>query len=159
MEFPERLYTEDEIRRAQELILQGYKHRLVFRGTATFERNVETALELTRTADFYDFLRTYIRVIEETDGLAQLREKDATIWANKFTVESPVDAASFFVQKASQMKEYIEGEVYYDGKAERRSVGKRLAFLEKLKSRSQDKTVVAECDRLLQFWRESSLVY
>ena len=61
-------------------------------------------------------------------------------------MENPVDAASMFVQKASHMSEYLELKHYYGGEAEKRSVGKRIEFLKALKSRSQEKEVVAECD-------------
>jgi len=68
-----------------------------------------------------------------------------------------VDAASLFVQKANQMKEYLEGKLYYGGEAERRSVEKRIEFLETLKKKSRNKEVRAECERLLKSWRESAL--
>jgi hypothetical protein len=104
-------------------------------------------------------LRTYIRRIEEIDGLTQLREADAAIWANRYAVENPVDAASLFVQKANYMKEYVEGKLYYGGEAEKRSVAKRIEFLKVLKERSQENEVREECARLLTLWHESSLVY
>ena len=101
----------------------------------------------------------YIRSIVETDGLIQLHEADAVIWANKYTVENPVDAASFFVQKANHMKEYLEGKLYYGGQAEKRSVEKRKVFLETLRAKTNDENIKAECTRLLNMWRESTLVY
>jgi hypothetical protein len=57
------------------------------------------------------------------------------------------------------MKEYLELTDYYGGEAEKRSNSKRIEFLETLKTRSQEKEVKAECERLLGLWRESSLVY
>ena len=81
------------------------------------------------------------------------------IWANKFAVENPVDFASLFVQKAYHMKEYLEGELYYGGNAEKRSVTKRIEFLQVLKEKSSDKKVKEECDRLLEMWNESSLTF
>jgi hypothetical protein len=114
---------------------------------------------LVKNAGYYEFLRTYIRRIIEIDGFTQLREAEATIWANKYAVENPVDAASLFVQKANHMEEYLEGKLYYGGEAEKRSVKKRIEFLEKLKKKSQKKEVKEECERLLKFWSESSLVY
>ena len=95
----------------------------------------------------------------EIDGLTQLRETEAMVWANKFAVENPVDAASLLLQKANHMKEYLEGEVYYGGTAEKRSVEKRIQFLEILKNKSQDENVIKECERLLQMWEDSSLAY
>ncbi|HVO85954.1 MAG TPA: hypothetical protein VMT06_02400, partial [Candidatus Eisenbacteria bacterium] len=97
--------------------------------------------------------------IEEVDGLTQLRNADASIWTNKYAVENSVDAASMFVQKASVMKEYVELIHYYSGQAEKRSVQKRIEFLMSLKDKSREEKVIAECNRLLQFWRESSLAY
>ena len=70
-----------------------------------------------------------------------------------------MDAASLFIQKANHMKEYLELKHYYSGEAEKRSVTKRVEFLETLKNRSQEKEIIAECERLLKLWRESSLVY
>ena len=117
------------------------------------------ALELIKTAGYFDFLTTYLRKIMEIDGITQLRETEVAIWANKFAVENTVDAASLLVQKAYHMKEYLEGELYYGGNAEKRSVAKRIEFLQALKEKSGDKTVKEECERLLQMWKESSFAF
>jgi hypothetical protein len=159
LEFPERVYTAKEVKTARELINKGYKHSLTVEGSLNFKEKVHQVLELVKTAGYYEFLRTYIRQIIEIDGLTQLRETEAVIWANKFAVENPVDAASLFVQKANHMKEYIEGELYYGGMAEKRSVEKRIEFLEILKKKSRDESVKEECKRLLQMWEDSSLAY
>jgi hypothetical protein len=55
------------------------------------------------------------------------------------------------------MKEYLDGELYYGGNSEKRTVQKRIEFLEELKEKSQDASVKEECERLLEMWRESSL--
>jgi hypothetical protein len=159
LEFPRRIYTEEEVKEAKDLIDNGYKHRLRTQGGPNFKLKVRKALELVKVAGYYHFLRTYIRSIKEIDGLTQLRQAEATIWANDYAVENPVDAASLFVQKASHMKEYLEGELYYGGTAEKRSDEKRIEFLRSLKRRSREKAVVEECERLLKMWEESSLVY
>jgi len=159
LEFPERVYTAKEVKTARELINKGYKHSLTVEGSSNFKEKVHQVLELVKTAGYYEFLRIYVRQIIEIDGLTQLRETEAAIWANKFAVENPVDAASLFVQKANHMKEYIEGELYYGGIAEKRSVEKRIEFLEILKKKSQDESVKEECERLLQMWEDSSLAY
>jgi len=159
LKFPERVYTAKEVKTARELINKGYKHSLTVEGSSNFKEKVHQVLELVKTAGYYEFLRIYIRQIIEIDGLTQLRETEAAIWANKFAVENPVDAASLFVQKANHMKEYIEGELYYGGIAEKRSVEKRIEFLEILKKKSQDESVKEECERLLQMWEDSSLAY
>ena len=159
MKFPERVYTEKEVKTASELVKKGYKHSLTVEGSANFKQKVEEALDLVKTAGYYEFLRTYIRQITEIDGITQLRETEAVIWANKFAVENPVDAASLLIQKANHMKEYLEGELYYGGNAEKRSVEKRIQFLEVLKDKSQDENVKEECARLLQMWEDSSLAY
>jgi hypothetical protein len=158
-EFPERVYTQIEVEKARELVRKGYKHRLVIRGTGRFKDKVREALKLVKVADNYDFLRTYIRRIEEIDGLTQLRQADAVMWANKYAVENPVDAASLFFQKADSMKRYLEGELYYGGEAEKRSDRTRIEFLELLRSKSKEEKVIAECDRLLKMWNESPLIY
>jgi hypothetical protein len=159
LKFPERVYTGKEVKTARELINKGYKHSLTVEGSPNFKQKVNQALELVKTAGYYEFLRTYIRQITEIDGLTQLRETEAAIWANKFAVENPVDAASLLIQKANHMKEYLEGELYYGGTAEKRSVEKRIQFLEILKNKSQDENVKEECKRLLQMWEDSSLAY
>ncbi len=159
MKFPERVYTEKEVKTARELIKEGYKHVLTVEGSPKFKQKVEETLELVKTAGYYEFLRTYIRQIKEIDGITQLRETEAGIWANKFAVENPVDAASLLIQKVNQMKEYLEGELYYGGNAEKRSVEKRIQFLEVLKEKSQDENVKEECARFLQMWEDSSLAY
>lgn len=147
------------MKKAKELIDKGYRHEIKIKGSLDFRQKAEKALELVKTAGYYDFLATYIREIEEIDGLTQLRNADAVIWTNKYAVQNPVDAASIFVQKANHMKEYLELTDYYGGEAEKRSNSKRVEFLENLKTRSQEKEVKAECERLLGLWRESSLVY
>jgi hypothetical protein len=159
LKFPERVYTAEEVKTAKELIDKGYKHRLTVKGSLNFKQKVSQTLKLVKTAGYYEFLRTYIKQIIEIDGLTQLRETEAAIWANKFAVENPVDAASLFIQKTNQMKEYIEGELYYGGTAEKRSVEKRIEFLESLKNKSEKKEVKEECERLLKMWEDSSLAY
>jgi hypothetical protein len=157
--FPERIYTREEVKKAKELVNKGYKHRLKIKGDAVFKEKVRQALKLVKTAGYYDFLRKNIRSIVEIDGLTQLRESEASIWANRYAVENPVDAASLFVQKAHHMKEYLEGKLYYGGMAEKRSVEVRIEFLKALKEKTREDKIKAECERLLKFWDESSLVY
>jgi hypothetical protein len=70
-----------------------------------------------------------------------------------------VEAAGFFIQKAWQMKEFLEGKLYYGGAAEARSIEKNLEFLRSLKSKSTDDTVKTECDRLLKRWADSTFVF
>ena len=158
-EFPERVYTTEEVKTAKELVDEGYQHSLSVDGSSDFNEKVNLALELIKTAGYFDFLISNIRKIIEIDGITQLRETEVAIWANRFAVENPVDAASLFIQKAYHMKEYLEGELYYGGNAEKRSVAKRMEFLQVLMEKSEDKTVKEECERLLQMWKESSLAF
>jgi len=155
LEFPKRIYTTAEVKKAEELVKKGYKHRLRIKGSLIFKQKVRQTLKLAKTAGYYDFLRTYIRSIVEIDGFTQLREADAAIWANKYALENPVDAASLFVQKANHMKEYLEGKLYFGGAAETRSVQKRIEFLKVLKKKSRKIEVKEECERLLRSWSES----
>jgi hypothetical protein len=159
MDFPERVYTAEEVKNAKTLVDQGYKHNLSIEGTKDFVSKVNNALEQIKTAGFFDFLKRYIRKIVEIDGITQLRETEVTIWANKFAVENSVDAASLFVQKAYHMKEYLEGKLYYGGTAEKRSVTKRIEFLQVLKEKTESQSVKEECDRLLEMWKDSSLAF
>ena len=130
VEFPKRIYTEDEVKQAKTLIDNGYRHRVKIKGSADFKKKAKQAIDHIRTAGYYDFFRTYIEKIEEIDGLTQLRQSEASVWANKYAVANPVDAASILVQKANQMKEYLEGTLYYGGQAEKRADQKRIEFLE-----------------------------
>lgn len=159
MSFPERVYTSEEVKDAKALIDQGYKHNLIVEGTPEFRKQVKQVLELIKTAGYYDFFLSYIRIVMEIDGITQLRETEVAIWANKFAVENPVDAASLFIQKAYAMKEYLDGKLYYGGSAEKRSVAKRIEFLQTLKDKTSDKDVEAECVRLLEMWKDSSLAF
>jgi hypothetical protein len=159
MSFPDRVYTTEEVKNAKVLVDRGYKHNLVIEGSIEFTQKVSQALELIKTAGYFDFLRTYLRKIMEIDGISQLRETEVAIWAGKFAVENPVDAASLFIQKAYHMKEYLEGELYYGGNAEKRSVAKRVEFLESLKEKTSDKVVKEECERLLEMWKDSSFAF
>jgi hypothetical protein len=159
MSFPDKVYTSEEVKRAKALVDKGYKHHLIIEGSTEFTQKVSQSLELTKTAGYFDFLRTYLRKIMEIDGISQLRETEVVIWASKFAVENPVDAASLFIQKAYHMKEYLEGELYYGGNAEKRSVAKRIEFLESLKDKTSDKVVKEECERLLEMWKDSSFAF
>jgi len=158
-DFPERVYTTEEVKKAKELVDQGHRHDIIVEGSVEFKEKINQVLELIKTAGYFDFFRAYIRKIMEIDGLSQLRETKVAIWANKFAIENTVDAASLFVQKAFSMKEYLDGELYYGGIAEKRSVAKRIEFLKALSENSSDKSVKEECERLLQMWSESSLTF
>jgi len=158
--FPQRLYTTKEVHAAKILIIQGYKHDLiVVDGTDDFKVKVNQALDCLKVAGYYDFFRTYIREITEIDGVTQLRETEVALWANQYAVDNSVDAASLFVQKAYSMKEYLDGELYYGGNAEKRSILKRIEFLNALKEKTVDSIMVQECQRLLDLWSESSLSF
>ena len=159
MEFPNRIYTTEEVKKARHLIEQGYKHIFKVEGSLLFRQKTIDAIKLINIAGYYDYLRTYIRLVKEIDGLTQLRQAEATVWANKYTVENSVDAAGVFIQKAFAMEEFLEGKLYYGGMAEKRSCEKRMTFLKALKTKTQDESVREECERILNLWREGSLVY
>ncbi|MGD6807297.1 MAG: hypothetical protein ACQCN4_10110 [Candidatus Bathyarchaeia archaeon] len=156
MSFPEKVYTKKELRDAKALVDKGFKHELSIEGKSEFTWKVKEALEHVKTAGYYDYLRTYIRKIVEIDGMTQLRQAEVAIWANKFAVDNPIDAASLFIQKAFSMEEYLNSMLYYGGAAEKRSIKKRMEFLEALKEKSTDKEVKEECQRLLELWRDNS---
>ena len=157
--FPKRVYTVDEVKKASRLVKAGYKHRLTIKGSTDFKNSLKPVLKHIKTAMYYDFLRAYIRQILEIDGFSQLRETEAAIWTNMQLLEDPIEAAGFIVQKAWQMKEFLEGKMYYGGAAEARSVEKRIEFLETLKRKSKDSTVKEECERSLKQWAESTFVF
>jgi len=152
--FPERVFTEEEVLKARELIKKGHRHRLRVKGSTEFKKSVREALKLIKTAGYYDFLRTYIRQIVEIEGFSQLHEGDSAIWANKPMLVDIVDAASYMVQKAQQMKDYIEGRLYY-GTGEATAMQKRVEFLEVLRKKSRNRDVKDRCKELLKRWSES----
>jgi len=154
MGFPERVYTTEEVQQARELIEKGYRHRLRISGSKEFRQKVKEALQLIKTAGYKDFFRTYIRQIIEIDGFSQLRTEEVAIWANKYTIAEPVDAASYFIQKAQQMKDYLEGRLYYD-KGELNAIKKRIEFLETLKEKSRNQVIKQKCEELLKRWSET----
>lgn len=158
-DFPKRVYTFKEVEKARKLVESGYKHRLTIKGKPGFKKRAKEALKHVRTAGFYGFLRSYIRRIVEIEGFSQLREAETAIWANMQLLENPIESAGFFVQKAFQMKEYLEGRLYYGGAAEARSVEKRIEFLKALKEKTKDNGVKKECEKLLKRWAESTFVF
>ena len=153
MDFPERVYTKEELKQARELIENGYKHDLNANGSPEFVAKVQEALKLIKTAEYYEFLRTYIRVIREITGLSQLREQDAAIWFNVKALDDPIDNAGFIIQKTQQMKDFIEGRLYYET-AEIRAVNKRIEFIETLRNKTDDPTIKKKCIETLERWNE-----
>lgn len=158
MAFPERVYTQEEVDKARELVHKGYKHTLVIKGSSAFREKMEQAVDLIKTADYYDFLRTYIREIVEMEGFSQLHESDAALWANMSMLTDVVNAASYVVQKAQQMKDYLEGNLYY-GKGEIAAIEKRLEFLKTLKEKSKNEKVVNRCLQLLNEWADTKIQF
>ena len=153
MDFPKRVYTKEEVKQAKELIEQGYKHTLQLEGSKVFEIKVEKALALIKTAGYYDFLRTYIRLFREIEGLSQLREEEAAIWFNVKALDDPIDDAGFIIQKAQQMKDFIEGRLYYET-AEIKAVNKRIEFIKTLKQKTDDPNIKQRCEENLKKWTE-----
>jgi hypothetical protein len=158
MEFPERVFTEEEVKQAKELIEKGYRHKLLVTGSQGFKKKMTKILDLIKTAGYYEFLTTYIREIKEIEGLSQLHEADVVIWANMQMLVDPVDAASYIVQKTQQMKDYLEGRLYY-GAGETTAIQKRLEFLEKLKEKSQSKEVKRRSEDLLKQWEDTKMMF
>ncbi len=158
MEFPKRVYTEEEVQKAKEAIERGYKHQLIIRGSPAFKKKLNEALRLIKLVGYYDFLRTYLRQIEEINGFSQLHEADAALWATMPMLEDPVDAASYIVQKAQQMKDYVEGKLHY-GIGEIGSIEKRIEFLKKLKKQSKNDGIKKRCEELLKRWADSTFMF
>jgi hypothetical protein len=154
--YPKRVYTMEEVEKARAMTEKGWKHHLTVKGSTEFKRRVEEALKLTKTAGYYDFLRTYIRDIVEIEGFSQLREAEVAIWANKEILSDPIDAASFFIQKAQQMKDFLTDKLYYGGQGELNAVNKRLEFLKTLKNESKDQSIKQRCEEILKNWADST---
>jgi hypothetical protein len=159
LRFPKRVYTAEELEKAEKFVKSGLKHRLILKGDSDFKKQMGKALRHVKTAGFYDFLRTYIRRIVEIDGVSQLREDEAAIWANMQLLVNPIEAASFLVQKAFLMKNFMEGKPYYGGPAEAGSVEKRIEFLKALKVRTKGRVVKEECEKILKSWADSTFVF
>jgi hypothetical protein len=153
LDFPERVYTKEEVKQARELIEKGYKHDLKAKGSPEFVAKVEKALNIIKTAGYYDFLRTYIRVIREIEGLSQLREEEAAVWFNVKALNDPIDDAGFIIQKTEQMKNFIEGRLYYET-AEIRAVNKRIEFVEALRDKTDNPDIKKRCEENLKKWKE-----
>ena len=153
--FPRRIYTLDEVRRARELIKKGHRHELHVSGSREFVEKTHDALKLIKDAGYYDFLRTYIREIREIDGLSQLRECYSSIWANIYAVQNAVDAACFFIQKAWQMKIYIEGKMYYGHQGETLAATKVMKFLRDLERKTDSDEIRKECRERIKIREEN----
>jgi len=158
MRFPERVYTVDEVKKAKVFVKKGWKHRLRVKGSPEFKHKVKEALKLVKTAGHYDFLRTYIRNIVEIEGFSQLREAEVAIWANNEILSDSIDAASFLIQKAQQMKDFLEDKPYYGGQGEISAVNKRLEFLKTLKNKSRKHDVKKRCEEILKSWADSTFL-
>ena len=153
MDFPERVYTKDEVKQAKEAIDNGYKHNLQTKRSPEFATKVQKALDLIKTAGYYEFLRTYIRTIKEIEGLSQLREQEAAIWYNIKALDDPIDDAGFIIQKTQQMKDFVDGRLYYET-GEIKAVNKRLEFIETLKNKTDDPEIKRRCEENLKRWNE-----
>jgi len=158
VKFPDRVFTSEEVERARRLIERGYRHYITVSGSPEFKEKVEEAIGLIKTAEHHDFLRTYIKIIIEVKGFSQLREAEAAIWVNKYAVADPIEAAGFLVQKAQQMKDYIEGKPYFRGPEETTAIKKRIEFLKALKNRSKDQKIIKKCEEALKLWKESKFL-
>ncbi len=158
VKLPHEVYTYEETLLAKSLIEKGHRNRLRVVGSRGFKEKALRALRLVKTAGYYDLLRAYIRQIIEVQGFSQLREANFEIWANVYTVENSVEAASFLVQKAWQMKMYLEGKPHYDNIGEIDAVKKRLEFLEALAKRTRNRSLKEECEKRLKFWNESKFL-
>jgi hypothetical protein len=156
MDFPKRIYTKEEVKQARELIDKGYKHETQIDGSTEFITKVGKALDLIATAGYCDFVQTYIRIIKEISGLSQLREEDAAIWFHLKALDDPVNDAGFIIQKTQQMKDFIEGRLYYET-AEIRAVNKRLEFVKKLQEQTKDLEIKKKCEENITKWKEQPL--
>jgi hypothetical protein len=157
MEFPRRIYTVTEFMQARDCVEQGYKHRLTVGGSRGFKEKMQRIKSLLHTADYYDFLRTYIRCVKEIEGIGQLRETEATIWLNTYLVENPVEGARFLVQKAQQMKDYLEGRQYYD-KGEMAAVETSIGFLRVLEGKRLSDDLKQLCQASLKQWTDEHVL-
>jgi len=151
MDFPQRIYTLDELKEARAAIAAGYRHKLAIIGDASFKDMVAKILDLIDLAGYGELLRTYIREIRQIEGISQLRETEASIWLNELVAEDPIEGARFVVQKLLQMQAYIDGRSWYI-LGELPAVRGSIKFLRKLKRRLKDPALKARCDRVIREW-------
>jgi hypothetical protein len=149
--FPERIYTLDELKEARAAIASGYKHEVRVVGNPQFNNRVSMITELIKLAGYWELLKTFIREIRLTEGVSQLRETEASIWLNQMTLENPIEGARFIMQKVFQMQSYIEGKAWYI-MGELPAVKKSICFLKELRSRLQDTELKAKCSQILDEW-------
>lgn len=151
MDFPERIYTLDELKKAREAIAYGHRHKMLITGDPSFQELISVVLSLIELAGYEDLLAIYIREIRQMDGISQLRETEATIWINKLTAKEPIEGARFVVQKMFQMKSYVEGRVWYI-LGEAFAVRDSVEFLRKLRERSKETELKKRCDLVIDEW-------
>ena len=158
LSFPVRTYTREEVRLARALINDGFRHKLKIFGSREFLTKAKDAIRLVKIADYYDFLRAYIRSIREIDGLSQLREEEASIWTNMYLLEDSVEASSFFIQKANQMKFFLEERVDYGCDGERNAIDSRIHFLRDLEEKSEERKIKEKCRQKIEMWEDSKFL-
>lgn len=157
MQFPKRIYTIEEFMRARKSIEEGHIHRLRIIGQAAFQKKAKETLSLIKKAKYYTFLRIYIRKICEIEGMSQLREAEATIWLNKHIINKPIESARFIIQKAYQMKAYLDGKKYYL-KGEPPAITASITFLQKLEEKLTNKKMKTKCNELIKQWTEKTVL-
>ena len=157
MEFPRRIYTVTEFMKARECVENGYLHRMRVSGSKDFKEKIKKIKSLLRITGYYDFVRTYIRLLKDIDGIGQLRETDATIWLNRYIVENPVEGARFIVQKAQQMSDYLEGKQYYE-KGELAAIEKSIEFLRELQGKRICEELKLKCEEVLEQWTKERIL-
>ncbi|MDQ1280092.1 MAG: hypothetical protein QG670_1354 [Thermoproteota archaeon] len=157
MGFPKRIYTLEEFTKARKCVEEGYRHRLRIVGSTVFKDRVDKMLKLIRKAGYYNYLRTYIRQIIEIDGVSQLREAEATIWLNSFTIKEAVEGARLIVQKTEQMKDYLSGEKYYE-RGELQTINKSVEFLKTLVKKRLNKEVRRSCEEVIKLWTKETIL-
>ena len=157
MEFPRRIYTVTEVMKARECVNNGYKHRLTVIGSNDFKEKVKRIKSLLRITDYFDFFRTYIRTIQEIDGISQLRETEATIWLNDVLASKPCDGSRFLIQKAYQMQDYLAGKQFYE-KGEMAAIEKSLDFLRLLQEKRIADDLKQQCKLILDQWTDDQVL-
>jgi hypothetical protein len=143
--------------KARECVNNGYKHRLTVIGSNDFKEKVKRIKSLLRITDYFDFFRTYIRTIEEIDGISQLRETEATIWLNDVVARKPCDGARFVIQKAYQMQDYLAGKQFYE-KGEMAAIEKSLEFLRLLQEKRIADDLKQQCKFVLDQWTDDQVL-
>ena len=75
-----------------------------------------------------------------------------------YLLEDSIEASSFFIQKASQMKFFLEDKVYYGHEGEKSAIDSRIDFLRSLEEKSEEMKIKERCRQKIRMWEDSKFL-